>query len=183
MPLASERDKRTEVLWGIADFKKRFMRDPEGMWLSETAVDMKTLEILAENGIRFTILSPAQAGRIRKIGDSVWSDVHGGVIDVTRPYLCRLNNGLRIAVFFYERKIADELSFGNLLTSGEQFARRLTDYASHSGGKASFLNIATDGETYGHHHRFGDMALSYALYLIEKENSHFLQKRLPMPAF
>lgn len=170
MPLASSRDKRTEVLWGIRDFEHRFQRKPEGMWLPETAVDIETLEILAEAGIHFTILSPRQAGRVRKIGTDTWTDVSKDTLDTSMPYLCRLPSGESIAIFFYDDQIAQDVAFSDLLSSGETFARQMMQYFTTRRKDSGLLTVASDGETYGHHHRFGDMALAYALYLIEKEN-------------
>jgi alpha-amylase/alpha-mannosidase (GH57 family) len=165
MPLANRRDIRTQVIWGIRDFRHRFGRDPEGMWLPETAVDLNTLEALAEQGIPFTILAPHQAARIRPLGGR-WSDVSGGRIDPARAYLQRLPSGRTIALFFYDGPVARGVAFEGLLKNGEYFAQRLMEIQAES-AEAQLIHIATDGETYGHHHRHGDMALAYALYHIE----------------
>ncbi len=170
MPLASQRDKRTQVFWGIEDFRRRFGRHPEGMWLPETAVDMETLDIVAEHGIKFTVLAPHQAKRLKKIDDKRWKDIDGGKIDPRLPYLCRLPSGRSIAVFFYDGPIARDVAFGRLLENGENFANRLMSVFTEGGTVPELAHIATDGETYGHHHRFGDMALSYCLYNIESKN-------------
>jgi hypothetical protein len=140
------------------------------MWLPETAVDIETLEILAEQGIVFTILSPNQASRTRPINDSRWTDVRKGTIDCSRPYLCRLPSGGSIVIFFYEETIAQEVAFSRLLENGEGFANRMMDYFSRHHKQSGLLSIASDGETYGHHHRFGDMALAYALHYLESRN-------------
>jgi len=165
MPLANSRDKQTQVIWGIKDFEHRFGRKPEGMWLSETAVDLETLDILSEHGIKFTILAPHQARRVRKIGDKSWKDV-GGKIDPKMPYLCKLPTGKTISLFFYDGPIAHDVAFGELLKSGESFAKRLIGAFSDK-EQPQIVHIATDGETYGHHHRFTDMALAYCLYFLE----------------
>ncbi|MCG8429658.1 MAG: DUF3536 domain-containing protein, partial [Candidatus Omnitrophica bacterium] len=188
MPLAVSRDKRTQVLWGIRDFEFRFRRKPEGMWLPETAVDLETLEIMAECGILFTILAPAQARRIRKTSQADgkdWKEVSGGLIDPRQPYLCRLPSGRTITLFFYDGLVSHDLAFGDMLSSGEQFARRLRE-AAGSGRSRRLVHAATDGETYGHHHRFGEMALAYCLYLIESAQdeeltvyAEFLEKHPP----
>ncbi len=167
MPLANRRDKYTQAKWGIRDFEKRFRRSPEGMWLPETAVDTETLEILAELSVKFTILSPHQAAKIRRIGDSDWIDVTGGRIDTRRPYLCRLPSGRSLTIFFYDRSISHDIAFGDLLRSGDRFGKRLLDAAMQADSESSLVNVATDGETYGHHHHFGDMALAYCLHTIE----------------
>ena len=170
MPLANSREKRTQVIWGIKDFTFRFKRKPEGMWLPETAVDIETLEILAEQKIKFTILSPKQASRIKPVNDTQWTDVSQGGIDSSLPYLCRLPSGESIAIFFYDEGISQEIAFSNLLENGEVFTNRMIRYFSQYQKQTGLLTIASDGETYGHHHRFGDMALAYALYLMESKN-------------
>ena len=167
MPLASLADKRTQVRWGIRDFEHRFQRFPEGMWLAETAVDVETLEVLAEEGIHFTILAPHQAGRARRIGIGRWKDVGGSCIDPSRAYLCRLPSGRSITIFFYDGPISQAVAFEKLLTSGEQFAARLMSGFSDNCDHPQLVHIATDGETYGHHHAFGEMALGHALNHIE----------------
>jgi alpha-amylase/alpha-mannosidase (GH57 family) len=168
LPLANARDKRTQVIWGIADFRHRFGREPEGMWLPETAVDLETLDVLAGNGILFTILAPYQAKRVRPASGGEWEDVTGGRVDPRKPYLCRLPSGREITLFFYDGPIAHDVAFGGLLESGEALAGRLLEGFSGSESGPELVNIATDGETYGHHHRFGDMALAYALLGLEK---------------
>lgn len=171
MPLANDRDKRTQVIWGIRDFESRFGRKPEGMWLAETAVDLSTLEIIAAAGIKFTILAPNQAARTRRIGGKKWKDVSGGRIDPKMPYLCRLPSGGSIAVFFYDGPISGDVAFSGLLQNGEQFAGRLLSAFTGDGEYPQLVNIATDGETYGHHRRFGDMALAYCLRYIESNEA------------
>ena len=167
LPLANARDRRTQILWGIRDFERRFKRMPEGMWLPETAVDIESLEILAELGIRFTLLAPHQAGRVRTIGGRVWHDVSGSRIDPTQAYEQRLPSGRKIALFFYDGPIARAVAFEGLLSSGEDLANRLIGAFSEARNRPQLVHIATDGESYGHHHRFGDMALAYALNTIE----------------
>jgi len=168
MPLANTRDKRTQVLWGIRDFLSRFKRFPEGMWLSEAAVDLETLDLLAEQGILFTILAPHQAERVRRLGTGKWKEVSGGRIDPSRAYLCKLPSGRDITVFFYDGPISQAVAFEKVLFRGENFISRLISGFSDERNWPQILNIATDGETYGHHHKFGDMALTYALDHIEK---------------
>jgi alpha-amylase/alpha-mannosidase (GH57 family) len=174
MPLANSRDKHTQVLWGIRDFEHRFGRFPEGIWLPETAVDLETLEILAEQGIKFTVLAPRQAGRTRKIGSRSWKDVSSGRIDPSRAYLAKLPSGRKINLFFYDGPISQAVAFEKLLNSGEQFAARLESGFSDARDWPQLVHIATDGETYGHHHRHGEMALSYALHRIESQGSRRL---------
>ena len=169
MPLATARDRRTQVAWGVADFQRRFGRDPEGMWLPETAVDLETLEVLAENGIQFTVLAPHQAARVRLPGGE-WHDVGSDGPDTTVSYRQILPSGREIALFFYDGPTSRAVAFEKLLDDGETLAERLTDIARSRGeGGASLVHIATDGETYGHHHAHGDMALAVALGQIERE--------------
>jgi alpha-amylase/alpha-mannosidase (GH57 family) len=162
MPLCDERDRRTQVRWGITDFRHRFGRDPEGMWLAETAADTPTLEVLAEHGITFTVLSPHQAAATRAVGAKPWTDVTGGRVDPTVPYRVALPSGRSIAVFFYDGQVSQAVAFEGLLHSGERFAQRLLGAFPDRAGPA-LVNIATDGESYGHHHRQGEMALASAL--------------------
>ncbi len=169
MPLANRRDKYTQVRWGIRDFEFRFGRRPEGMWLPETAVDTETLDILAEHGILFTILSPYQAWRVRQKRRS-WRDVTGGHIDPTLAYKLRLPSRRKMAIFFYDGPISRAVAFERLLDRGEFLADRLVGAFSDARPWAQLAHIATDGETYGHHHRHGEMALSYALEYIEENN-------------
>jgi alpha-amylase/alpha-mannosidase (GH57 family) len=166
LPLANERDKRTQVRWGIHDFERHFQRKPEGMWLPETACDVASLEALAAEGIAFTILEPRQAARWRSIGSQEW--ISGGAIDPTKPYRCNLPSGRSMVIFFYNGPISRAVAFENLLARGEDLAHRLLAAFSDSANRPQLVNIATDGETYGHHHRHGDMALAYALDYIQE---------------
>lgn len=166
MPLANYRDKVTQVYWGIRDFVHRFGRYPEGMWLAETAVDTETLEVLAAHDIRFTILAPHQAAAVRQLGEEHWTPVNAKTLDTRRPYWCILPSGRRIALFFYHGPTAQAVAFENLLDSGPAFARRLLDILDTS-DCPQLAHIATDGETYGHHRRFGEMALAAALNEVE----------------
>jgi alpha-amylase/alpha-mannosidase (GH57 family) len=169
MPLANRRDKVTQVVWGLYDFHTRFGRDPEGMWLPETAVDLETLDLLAAHGIRFTILSPFQARRIRAPGDEAWNDVSGGGIDPSHPYRCLLPSGRDIALFFYDAPVAKAIAFDGVLARGEMLIERLIGGFHEGRNHTQLMHVATDGETYGHHHRFGEMALAYALSTIESK--------------
>jgi alpha-amylase/alpha-mannosidase (GH57 family) len=170
LPLATTRDKYTQVIWGIRDFEYRFGRSPEGMWLPETAVDLETLDILAEGGMRFSILAPHQARQVRPLGEKAWRDVSGAEVDPTMPYVQHLPSGRSIVLFFYDGPISRAVAFEKLLNDGEAFARRLVSGFSEKRTWPQLVHIATDGESYGHHHRFGDMALAYALEHIEKNN-------------
>ncbi|MGE0526021.1 MAG: DUF3536 domain-containing protein [Bdellovibrionales bacterium] len=169
MPLANRRDKETQVIWGLRDFERRFGRTAESMWLPETAVDIETLEILSAHGMKYVILAPRQARAVRGLDrDEPWQDVSGEKIDPCQPYLVRLPSGRAITAFFYNGPISKAVAFEGLLHNGETFAERLLSGFNPYRGTKQLLHIATDGETYGHHHRHGDMALAYALYHLEK---------------
>jgi alpha-amylase/alpha-mannosidase (GH57 family) len=215
MPLASERDARTQIRWGIADFKHRFGRSPEGMWLAETAVSRKVLDLMAQEGIRFTILAPHQCARVRPLTpaealalmrpgsnssnghspnaashkshgeqhdqtahDQIhaeWIETSNASVDPGRPYLVRLDEGRSIAVFFYNGPASRAIAFEGLLNSGEDFGRRLvsglrSEYTGEHPEEPQLAHVATDGESYGHHHKHGEMALSYAMHWIEENH-------------
>jgi alpha-amylase/alpha-mannosidase (GH57 family) len=167
LPLCNARDKRTEIHWGRRDFESRFGRFPEGMWLAETAVDLETLDVLCKEGIQFTILSPLQAARIRSHRKKRWIDVSSGKIDPRTPYRVKLPSGREMSLFFYDKTISKAVAFERLLRSGEIFADRLLSGFSDKCHQAQLVNIATDGETYGHHHQFGEMALAYTLEYVD----------------
>lgn len=168
MPLANRRDKVTQVVWGMRDFEHRFGRKPEGMWLPETAVDLETLDIMAEQGVRFTILAPHQAAKIRQLGTRHWRNVASAIIDPSRAYEIKLPSGRKMAIFFYDGTVSHAVAFEDILKNGDDFARRLTGAFSDKRTWPQLVHIATDGETYGHHYRFGDMALAFAIRQVEK---------------
>ncbi|MDE1155981.1 MAG: DUF3536 domain-containing protein [Acidobacteriaceae bacterium] len=184
MPLANDRDARTQIRWGIADFVYRFGRKPEGMWLAETAVNRRVLDLMAQEGIRFTVLAPHQCARIRPLhvkpaqqtealddADWMgWTETPDSSVDATRPYMVKLDGGREIAVFFYNGPNSRAIAFEGLLNSGEEFARRLLTGIDKDKPRSTpqLAHVATDGESYGHHHRHGEMALSYAMHWIEK---------------
>jgi len=163
MPLADSRDKETQIIWGIEDFKYRFNRAPEGMWLAETAVDLESLDLMALHGIKFTILSPYQAEKIRPIGKSTWQDVSSGDVDVTVPYKVSLPSGREINVFFYNKEISQSIAFGNALSSGEQILKEISLRLFKAQHPNPIIVVATDGESYGHHFKFGDLALAWII--------------------
>ena len=167
LPLATQRDKETQVVWGGREFVYRFGREPEGMWLPETAVDLPTLETLATHGIAFTILAPHQAKRVRPLEHTVWQDINADNLETRRPYLCRLPSGKQIVLFFYNAELARGVAFERLLDSGDRFGERLMAAFRSDTNEPQLVHLATDGETYGHHHRFGEMALTFALHELE----------------
>ncbi|MEE3719000.1 DUF3536 domain-containing protein [Tumidithrix elongata RA019] len=179
MPLANWRDKLTQIRWGKADFKSRFGRDSEGMWLAETAVDLETLEALVQEGIKFIILAPSQALRCRPMpstaseaaletkeqGENPWNEVSGSQIDPNRPYRCYLDPSDRtknyIDIFFYDGPISRDMGFGDLLNSSYNFAARLGQAVRGDRRASQLISVATDGETFGHHKQFTEMSLAY----------------------
>ncbi len=185
LPLANQKDKDTQVIWGIKDFESRFGRKPKGMWLAETAADTESLETLVRHGIEYTILAPRQAKSIRKIGEEHWQDLEHASIDPRRPYLCKLPSGKSIALFFYDGNIAQDVAFKGILNNGKDFANRLVSTFDDN-DEPQLVNVATDGESYGHHHRHGEMALAFCLNHIEENNlavitnySEYLEKFPP----
>jgi alpha-amylase/alpha-mannosidase (GH57 family) len=175
LPLASRRDAVTQIRWGTADFEHRFGRRPEGMWLAETAVNRGVLDMMAAEGIKFTILAPHQCARIRQFATDNWLPTPNATVDPTHPYLVKLDEGRSIAVFFYDGPASRAIAFEGLLNSGEAFGSRLLDgFRAPKPGSADTVqlsHVATDGESYGHHHKYGEMALSYAMHWIE-DNGH-----------
>lgn len=176
LPLMNRRDRVTQVKWGLRDFEARFGRKAEGMWLPEAAVDLETLDILAEHGVQFTVLAPHQASRVRPLEtaggppNGEWTDVSGGRIDPTRVYQQKLKSGRSMNLFFYDGPVSRGVAFEKLLTNGERFAGRLLSAFNDGRDWPQLVHIATDGETYGHHHKMGEMALTYALEHIAEKN-------------
>jgi len=189
MPLANRRDRITQIRWGIADFESRYRRKPEGMWLPETAVDTETLELLAAEGIKFVVLAPHQCARVRPVGDAAhpqmsfdggghegngwpeknaWVETANASVDTTRPYLVRLKDHRTIAVFFYDGPRSRAIAFEGLLNDGNNLVQRLME-GFRDEQRPQLVHVATDGETYGHHHPLGEMALAWALKRIEGE--------------
>jgi len=181
MPLANRRDRITQIRWGIADYEHHYGIAPEGMWLAETAADSESLELMAQHGIKFTVLAPHQCRRIRLLKDTtekdgkendaaIWTDTPGDSVDTTRPYLMRFDSGVSIAVFFYNSPISRAIAFEGLLDSGDNFAARMKAGFKDS-SEAQLAHVATDGESYGHHHKYGEMALAYALRMLEEDKT------------
>ena len=169
LPLCNHRDKVTQIQWGIRDFSRRFGRMPESMWIPETAADLETLDLMAQMGLQYAILAPHQARRVREKTERTWVDIQNQDIDPSRPYEICLPSGRRMAIFFYDGPISRAVGFEKLLRDGAAFASRLTGAFSAARKWPQMVHIATDGETYGHHHPFGEMALAYALHSIESK--------------
>lgn len=165
LPLCNERDRLTQIRWGKKDFLHRFRREPEAMWLPETAVDVATLEDLISEGMRFVILSPRQAKRVRRLGETEWTDVSGGKIDPREPYryLSRRERGKHLDLFFYDGPVSHAISFEKVLDSSWQLTNRLWGAVDLGRKQAQLVHSAVDGETFGHHMRHAERALSYAV--------------------
>ena len=147
LPLCNERDRLTQVVWGLADFRFRFDRDAEALWLPETAANDAVLSLLIEQGMRYVILAPNQA----KVSE----------VDTSKPYLFRHidGSGRSLAVFFYNGPLARAIAFEGALSSSRGLIERFVAAAR----LGDLVNVATDGETYGHHFKFGDLGLAHAL--------------------
>ena len=177
MPLANQRDRVTQIRWGIADYQYHYGAHPEGMWLAETAADTASLELLADHGIKFTLLAPHQCKRIRPLKSATpqtempWTDTPGAAVDTSRPYLLRFKSGASLAVFFYDGPTSRAIAFEGLLNSGENLAARLKSGFKADGAQPQLVHVATDGESYGHHHKYGEMALAYAVRLLEQDKT------------
>lgn len=143
LPLASTFERRVQVVWGIAAFVATYGRKPRGMWLPECAVDLATLDALAAQDVEFTVLPPRAAADDKPLD---------------RPYWVALPSGRRMCVFFYNGPLSQAVAFEKLLDNGDRLAERIAETARDGG----LLSIATDGESFGHHHRHGEMALAYA---------------------
>ena len=161
LPLCNERDRRTQIRWGLSDFERRFGRRADAMWLPETAVSMPTVEALLDEGMRFVILSPHQAESARDGGD--WFDVSSATIDPTQPYRLHAPSGRALDVFFYDGPISSAIGFAGLLCSASSLVDRFASALIADRGRDQLVHVATDGESYGHHTRWGDRTLAYAL--------------------
>ncbi len=168
MPLASEEQKRLQVKWGIADFERRFHRRPEGMWLAETAINMGTVVALIREGIKFTVLAPTQAHRVRPLTEDSWIDVANNSIDPRRPYRIFpvAEDGTPIEkgyldVFFYDGPLSHGVGFDHLLKNAAHFGERFTQAFDANDPGDQLVSVCTDGESYGHHEPFGDMCAAY----------------------
>ena len=165
MPLANRaRQASPRFVWGIRDFEHRFGREPEGMWLRRDG--RRSRDARGAGRARHPLHHPGARTRQRACVRSAarrWRDVAGGRIDPTRAYRCACPSGRSIALFFYDGPISRAVAFERLLDNGEDFASRLLGASTTRATWPQLVHIATDGETYGHHHRHGDMALAYAL--------------------
>ncbi|KAF0125227.1 MAG: glycoside hydrolase family protein [Elusimicrobia bacterium] len=168
MPLASFNDQLTQMAWGLADFEYRFGFRAEAIWLAETACSRDTLRLLIDHGMKYVILSPYQAEKVRAPGAAVWTNISGGAVDPKRPYVWydKSPDGIQmknrsIAVFFYDGNLSKAVAFEGALKDSGSFAARVE--SCFSGPEPDQLvSVAVDGETFGHHHKFGDLTLAHA---------------------
>lgn len=164
LPLANKRDKVTQVRWGVKDFTHRFGRKPEGMWLSETACNNATLEVLIDEGIKYTILDPSQAEKIRKIGTNNWEEVIGGRINTKIPYryFSKKQFGY-IDIFFYDGGLSKGLAFDDVVFDAKRLMDRVDSAKINNYEKDQLISMAVDGETFGHHKHFTERTAAYLL--------------------
>ena len=166
LPLASDVDRERLVAWGIADFEQRFGAPTVGFWLPETGVDLATLRTLVDQGIRYTILLPTQAVRVRALGGT-WQEVDQHSLDTSLAYVVRLDDGRTITVAFGHSDLSHRVAFGDVIEDGAQLADTMIDELD---GKDGVVLIVADGETYGHHHRFADLGLAWAVRRLERHH-------------
>jgi len=171
LTLCNDEDIDTQIRWGLAEFKHRFGRDSESIWLPETAVNMRVVEKLVEHKIKYIILSPTQADKVRYSNSDLWTDVSDNSIDISKPYYINTSKG-QLAVFFYDGGISTAISFEHLLMSAENFKNRLLSLIDNTKSN-QLISVATDGEVYGHHEPFGDMCLA-ALISNNQQNKDFI---------
>ncbi|MBN1257239.1 MAG: DUF3536 domain-containing protein [Planctomycetes bacterium] len=193
MPLAQERDKHTQILWGIADFVHRFGRQPEGMWLSECAVDYKTVRALIDHGIRYIILAPKQASRVRHLNSHHWQECVSVPLDTRMPYRIferdshhRKLYNRHLDVFFYDGAISNAIAFEKLLRNADKMGAKFEELFDSHPDKPQLVSAATDGESYGHHEPYGEMCLAFFFedFVIKHQDivtnySYFLAKFPP----
>ncbi|MES2201062.1 MAG: DUF3536 domain-containing protein [candidate division FCPU426 bacterium] len=162
LPLCNDRDRVTQIRWGLREFRHRFGRASESLWLPETACNDAVLGSLIDEGLRYVILAPGQCLRVRKIGEAEWTPTPDGSVDPGVPYryLHRDGSGRGIAVFFYDGPISREMAFGSALVSSQEL---MAVIARAKDGEGRLVSVATDGESYGHHTKWGDRTLSYLL--------------------
>ena len=161
LPLCDDADRVTEVRWGLRTFEMCFGRKAEGMWLAETAVDTASLSVLADEGVEFVILAPHQVDAIADAQGN-WQTVGTNEV-INRAFIIDLPNGQSITAVMYDDRVSQAVAFEGLLHNGDYFANRLAEASVDTG----FVLIATDGESYGHHHYHGEMALAYAQEQLE----------------
>jgi alpha-amylase/alpha-mannosidase (GH57 family) len=168
LPLCDDRERETQVVWGLSDFRYRFGREAESLWLPETACDEATLQLLIDHGLRYVILAPQQAMYVRPLGSAKWTDVTQHGIDTSRAYRYTdpRDPTESIAIFFYNGPLARAIAFERALSSSE-FLIGMFEQAARFG---PLVTVATDGETYGHHFKFGDLCLAHALEIEAKES-------------
>lgn len=162
MPLASRRDKITQIRWGVADFRYHFGRMPEAMWLPETACDFETVEALIEEGLKYAILDPSQADMVRKSRRSKWNDA-SSALQTGVPYKCfsRKNPGLHISIFFYDGALSRNLAFDDHIFESFKLLRRIESVPFPHDATEQFICAALDGETFGHHKKFTERTIAY----------------------
>ncbi|HAM36304.1 MAG TPA: glycoside hydrolase [Elusimicrobia bacterium] len=166
LPLCVPRDMDTQIRWGLADFRHRFSRKPEAMWIPETAVNEAVLKALVDHGMKYALLAPGQALRVRPIGAPQWTDVSAGGLDPRRVYRWSVpgtHNRRNLALFFYDGGLSHSVAFEKVMVNAKAWAGRISEAFSASSAEPQLVSICTDGESYGHHEHFGDMGLAHLL--------------------
>jgi alpha-amylase/alpha-mannosidase (GH57 family) len=174
MPLANKRDNITQIKWGLYDFEFHFERKSEGIWLAETACNIDTLEYLIEEGIKFIILDPSQALKIREINSSEWKDVSSGNINTKLPYraFSENNPGKYIDIFFYNGSLSKNIAFDDIIYSAERLFERIDSTKDSNLKKPQLINMAVDGETFGHHKHFTERTIAYLMSKLAPEKGY-----------
>ncbi len=165
VPLATPTDQERLVAWGIDDFRSRYGEEPVGMWLPETGVDVATLEVMARHGITYTVLMPTQAAKTRAPGRE-WLEVTADSLDTSKPYFVSLPSGARMTVVFGHHDLSHRIAFGDLVADGNSLADTM---AASLGDDDGVVLVVADGETYGHHHRFGDIGVAWATRQLQEK--------------
>src|SRR5262245_29856483 len=173
LPLCNERDRVTQIRWGLADFHSRFGRMAESLWLPETACNNNVLGSLIDAGLKYVILSPYQVERVRPLGSHDWKSVADGNVDTGRAYqyFHRDGSGRTIAIFFYDGPLSRSIAFEGALHSSQVLLDRI---GQNVGEGNRLISVATDGETYGHHTHFGDRTLAYSLEIEARQRGFTL---------
>ncbi|CAN5461318.1 hypothetical protein BH10BAC5_BH10BAC5_10480 [soil metagenome] len=176
MPLANDNDKITQIKWGIADFKFHFGRQPEGMWLAETACNQNTIEALISCGIKYIILDQSQADSICDLDNENWFDVSNGQINPKFGYKCfsELDKNRSINIIFYDGALSKAAAFEDITKTGEQFLKRVKESINEHYPAGQLVCLATDGETFGHHKKFSDRTLAYFLTELAAKNNLYI---------
>ena len=171
LPLDSTKDARLQIEWGAMDFERRFGRKAEGMWLPECGINKDVIQLLADEGIRFAVLSPWQCKAVEE-SDGRTALLQGKPAPYWQPYILTGTRGGEISAFFYHPGLAESISFGHILRSADNLYQMLKGIKDTD--RKGLIHTATDGEIYGHHEPYGDMALAALIRKVEERNDFVL---------